>query len=75
MAGASSHVAQMRARVRKQDVVDERDRRRRALDVEQHDADAALGQRSRHTPSVDAAGKYAGPKQTGWKLLSTPLCV
>jgi hypothetical protein len=55
--------------------VHERNRRRRALDVEEDTADAARTEADRHTPGGDGVGKYAGPKQTGWKFLSAPLIV
>src|SRR5262245_4548203 len=65
---------ELRARVGKEDLMDKRDRLRRALDVEDHGAKIAIGQPSGHTPR-STGGKYAGPKQTGWKVLSMPLCV
>jgi hypothetical protein len=48
-----------RPRIRKQNVVDELDGRRRALDVQQDGADV---------PQLDAvrSGMYVGPMQTGW---------
>jgi len=54
---------QPRTGVLKQDVVHERDRRRRSLDIEQDDADAVLAKTERHA-GIDG-GKYVGPKQTG----------
>ena len=49
----------LRARKRKENVVDELDGRRRALDVQQDGADV---------PQLDAvrSGMYVGPMQTGW---------
>jgi hypothetical protein len=44
--------------------MDERDRRRRALDVEQDDARAQGGIRHTWLPE-GGAGKYIGPKHTG----------
>ena len=59
-------VRQPLASVRKQHLMDERDRRRRSLDVEEHRAETALGQPNRHMPAPErAAGRYDGPKQTG----------
>ena len=50
--------AHPRPRVREQNRVDERDRRRRALDV----------QEDRPDRRVEAQREmYVGPKQTGWK--------
>ena len=64
-----------RARVGKEDVVHERDRRGRALDVEQHDADAGGAQPHAHGREGVAGATYAGPKQSGWKPRSMPLSV
>ncbi len=48
-----------RPRIRKQNVVDELDGRRRALDIQQDDADVAQFDTVR-------SGMYVGPMQTGW---------
>jgi hypothetical protein len=48
-----------RPRIRKQNVVDELDGRRRALDVQQDGADVAQFDAVR-------SGMYVGPMQTGW---------
>ena len=53
-------IAHPRPRVGKQDLVDERDRRRRALDVQQNCPD-------RRVEAQRDSGTYVGPKQTGWK--------
>ncbi len=69
-------VAEMRPREREQHVMNERDRRGGAFDVEQDRGQAPAGQIDGHMPAPrPAAGKYIGPKQTGWNPLSTPLCV
>jgi hypothetical protein len=49
----------------KKDVVDKRNWRRRALDVEEDTADAPGAETDGHTPGGVGAGKYTGPKQTG----------
>jgi hypothetical protein len=54
-----------RARVGKQHLLDERDGRGGALDIQQDRADFA----QRET------GMYVGPMQSGWKPLSVPLFV
>ena len=57
-------LAEMRAREREEDVIDECDRRGGAFDVEDDRANSLLAERKRHAPA-DSDGKYAGPKQTG----------
>src|SRR5205814_8169482 len=59
-------LAQPRAGVREEDVVDEGDGGGGPLDVEEH-----------HAGWRDQAplGRYAGPRHTGWKRPSTPLSV
>ena len=68
-----------RARVRKEHVVHEGDRRGRAFDVEQDDGDARRPERTSAPLLRSAAGPsaptYAGPKQSGWNPRSTPLSV
>ena len=59
-------VAQMRSSEGEQHLVDERERRRGALDVEEH------GPRG-HARAGD--GMYDGPKHTGWKPSSMPVLV
>ena len=67
---------EMGAGERKQDVVHERNGRRRAFDVEQHRAYPAGAEREAHMPVPGRRGaRYDGPKQSGWKPLSTPLSV
>ena len=58
---------QGRAGKRKQDVLDEGHRRRRALDIEEHHAHIAASVMIDHMPPTDG-GMYAGPKQSGWKF-------
>jgi hypothetical protein len=45
--------------------VNERDWRRRPLDVEDDGADRVSGELNGQLRAVDEGGKYAGPKQTG----------
>ena len=60
--------AQVPPRERKQHVIHKRDRRRRPFDVEDDGVDRASGRRERsRAHGWRPAGKYAGPKQTGWK--------
>jgi len=56
---AREEVLHPRPRIRKKNVVDELDGRRRALDIQQDGADV---------PQLDAvrSGMYVGPMQTGW---------
>ena len=65
---------EIRTDVRKEHVVDERDRRRRAFDVQQ-DCPDTTERHSRHIPMTGLAGRYDGPKQSGWKPLSMPVSV
>ena len=55
---------QMGAREGEQHPVNEHNGRRRALDVEEHDPDALIGEPDGHMPP-SVGGIYAGPKQSG----------
>ena len=74
--GIPQVLAKVRARERKQDIVDERDRRRRTLDVQHDRLDAALAEPDAHRAAArTAGGTYIGPKHSGWNPRSTPLLV
>jgi len=62
--GLKQIAIEMLARVREQARVDERDRRRRAFDVEQDDADGS-GRLTHAGRPGRANGMNIGPKQTG----------
>jgi hypothetical protein len=57
--------ADVAPRERKEGIVNERDWRRRPLDVEDDGADRVSGELNRQLRGVPEGGKYAGPKQTG----------
>ena len=63
---------QMLPRIRKQQVHDERDRRRGAFNIEKN----RLARGRVGSVHLFAEGDtYDGPKQTGWKCWSTPVSV